>query len=131
MTFTRILAAALVTVAVAAAPASAKPIDPIGTGGPATTSPSDDLRAPDNREAVVTTQSPVPGDLRTPDAVDAGLGRGTADVTVVEVPQRSVTSSGIEWEDAGLGAAIVLGLGLLGLGGFAVAHRRHGSAIAG
>ena len=128
MTFTRILTAALVTVAVVAAPASAKPMDPLTTGGPATTTPAD-LRAPDNRPDTVAVWQ-APSDLRSPDSV-AGTGTGNPDVTVVSVPQRSVSSSGIEWEDAGLGAGIALAIGLLGVGGFAVAHRRHSSAIAG
>lgn len=128
MTITRILTAALITVAVAAAPASAKPIDPLPIVGSATTSPVDDLRSPDARGDVVAPAS-TPVDLRSPDAVVGG-GTGSPDVTFVEVPQSSVSSSGIEWEDAGLGAGIALALGLLGLAGFAVAHRRHGSAIA-
>ena len=129
MTITRILTAALVTVAVAAAPATAKPIDPLPMGGSATTSPTDDLRTPDTRgDAVVI--AAAPSDLRSPDAVVGG-GTGSPDVTVVEVPQSPVSSSGIEWDDAGLGAGIMLALALLGLAGFTVAHRRHGSAIAG
>jgi hypothetical protein len=129
MTFTRILTAALVIVAVATAPASAMPIDPLTTGGPTTISPTDDLRTPDSREGVVTTTS-TPVDLRTPDGASGG-GTGSPDVTLVEVPQSPVSGSGIEWDDAGLGAGIMLALALLGLAGFTVAHRRHGSAIAG
>ena len=128
MTTPRILATALVTLAVAAVPATAKPIDPIGTGVPATKGPQD-LRTPDTRVSPAAEWS-APSDLRSPDAVADGGTAGTPSVTVVEV-RRSPSVGGFEWDDAGLGAGLVLGLGLLGLGGYAVAHRRHGSAIAG
>ena len=67
-------------------------------------------------------------DLRTPDAVDHGLGRGTfsaPDVTVVKVVDPPPTA-GFDWSDAGIGAGGLLGLILVGLGGtLVVSHRRH------
>ena len=67
-------------------------------------------------------------DLRTPDAVDHGLGRGTfsaPDVTVVKVVDPPPTT-GFDWGDAGIGAGGLLGLILVGLGGtLVVTHRRH------
>jgi hypothetical protein len=70
-------------------------------------------------------------DLRSPDARDAAAGRGSfnsPEVTVVKVAQPSASpDGGLDWGDAGIGAAALLGLLLLGLGGtFAVIHRRQG-----
>jgi hypothetical protein len=61
-------------------------------------------------------------DLRSPDARDAADGRGTfnaPEVTVVKVPaaQPAPASDGLDWGDAGIGAAGVLGLVLVALGG--------------
>jgi hypothetical protein len=70
-------------------------------------------------------------DLRSPDARDAAAGRGSfnsPEVTVVKVAQPSASpDGGLDWGDAGIGAAALLGLLLLGLGGtLAVIHRRQG-----
>ena len=65
-------------------------------------------------------------DLRSPDARDAAEGRGTfnsPEVTVVKVPVDSPApaADGLDWNDVGIGAAGVLGLTLIALGGaFAV-----------
>jgi hypothetical protein len=61
-------------------------------------------------------------DLRSPDARDAAEGRGTfnaPEVTVVRVPADtpSPASDGLDWTDAGIGAAGVLGLVLIAFGG--------------
>ena len=61
-------------------------------------------------------------DLRSPDARDAAEGRGTfnaPEVTVVKVPAESPApaADGIDWADAGIGAAGVLGLTLVAIGG--------------
>jgi len=67
-------------------------------------------------------------DLRTPDAVDHGLGRGTfsaPEVTVVKLVEPPAIT-GFDWGDAGIGAGGLLGLILVGLGGtLVVSHRRH------
>ena len=42
--------------------------------------------------------------------------------------QASTASSGFDWLDAGVGAAFVAGLGVLGLGAFVAVRRRHGLA---
>jgi hypothetical protein len=100
-----------------------------------------DLRSPDARDAAITHQrsnrsratklNESAQDLRSPDARDAADGRGTfnaPDVTVVKIPESAPTTSGIDWADVGIGAAGVLGMALLALGGtFVVAHRRHGA----
>jgi hypothetical protein len=97
-----------------------------------------DLRSADALDASIRAQSrqvsdatsPDPRDLRSPDARDAAAGRGTfsaPDVTVVRVAEPTPSSSGgLDWGDAGIGAASLLGLILVGLGGtLFVLHRRH------
>jgi hypothetical protein len=42
--------------------------------------------------------------------------------------QASTASSGFDWLDAGVGAAFVAALGMLGLGAFVAVRRRHGPA---
>ena len=66
-------------------------------------------------------------DLRSPDARDAAEGRGTfnaPEVTVVRVPApqpAAPAADGLDWNDVGIGAAGVVGLTLIALGGaFAV-----------
>jgi hypothetical protein len=149
MTLSRTLAAALVATAVAVPTANAQPLDPVAK--PATTHRCDTPRPGHPSQACAQADRPVDGrvaalaqeryyssydipasaqkqDLRSPDSRDAADGRGTfnaPDVTVVKVPQSAPSTSGIDWEDAALGAGIVLGLTLLGLtGAFAVVHRR-------
>ena len=68
-------------------------------------------------------------DLRSPDARDAAMGRGTwsvPDVTVVRLPQPAPAAErGIDWGDAGIGAGTLFGVMVVGLGGaMAVVHRR-------
>jgi hypothetical protein len=101
---------------------------------------SQDLRSADALDSSVRATRPEPRevpvadprDLRSPDARDAAAGRGTfsaPEVTVVRVSEPSPSaSSGLDWGDAGIGAAGTIGLILLGLGGtLVVMHRRHGS----
>ena len=107
-----------------------------------------DLRSPDTRDAAdrsgqwSTPETSLPGyptpsdprraeqDLRSPDARDAAAGRGTStapDVTVVKLPDPApAPASGIDWADAGLGAAIVLVLG--GVSAVAALRRRRPAA---
>ena len=72
-------------------------------------------------------------DLRSPDTRDAAIGRGTRsvpDVTVVKLREPApAAESSIDWGDAGLGAAGMLALVLVGFGGAHAlssvpAHRR-------
>lgn len=107
-----------------------------------------DLRSPDTRDAAegsTTWQAPEGGlptyptpsvpdvkqDLRSPDTRDAAAGRGTSDapqVTVVRLPQpvpASASDSGIDWADAGMGAAIVLVLSAASLVAVALRRRTH------
>jgi hypothetical protein len=96
-----------------------------------------DLRSPDARDAALSQEpragnpwqdlrSPVQ-DLRSADTRDHAAGRGTfnaPEVVVVKVPQPSpAADGGIEWGDAGIGAAVLFGLLALG-GSAAIAHRR-------
>ena len=89
--------------------------------------------APDTRDAAQTAQALQ--DLRSPDAGDAAEGRGTYNsppVVIVKVPQPSPAAApgpspagGIDWADAGIGAGSLIGLSLIGLGGWLViVHRR-------
>jgi hypothetical protein len=154
MTFTRTLTTALVASALVAPAAVAQPID---TGPPdihasvakaaAAERHKQDLRSPDARDAALaqerqySTAYPSPElsgpaqDLRSPDTRDAAEGRGTfnaPDVAVVKVPQTAPSSSGFEWDDAGIGAGIVFGLMLLTAGGtVAVVRQRRRTAISG
>jgi hypothetical protein len=75
-------------------------------------------------------------DLRSPDARDAAAVRGahrSPRVVVVRLPQPATASQpqsagGIDWADAGIGAAGVVGLSLIALGGtFVLVHRRRGA----
>jgi hypothetical protein len=97
-----------------------------------------DLRSPDARDAAQAAQArqdQQAQDLRSPDARDAGEGRGTfnaPEVTVVKVTDPVPSSGGLDWGDAGIGAAGLLGVILLGLGiTLAVTHRRQGGAARG
>jgi hypothetical protein len=74
-------------------------------------------------------------DLRSPDARDAGEGRGTytaPNVMIVKVPEPMEAEGGLDWADVGLGAGGLLGLMMLGFGGsLAVVHRRQAHATPG
>jgi hypothetical protein len=83
-----------------------------------------DLRSPDARDAA----GQIRYDLRTPDTRDVTQGRGTFSaprVTVVKVAESSPRPStdGIDWANAGIGAAGLLGVILLTLSTFAVVRR--------
>jgi hypothetical protein len=100
-----------------------------------------DLRSPDARDAATQWTAPEGGlpayptpsdlprpgqDLRSPDARDAASGRDTSDapqVTVVRLPQPApAPAGGIDWADAGIGAAAAFVL--LALSTVAVLSRR-------
>jgi hypothetical protein len=95
-----------------------------------------DLRSPDARTAAPAVDPKL--DLRTPDSRDLGLGRGTADapdIMVVKLrepaPAPAPAADGLDWGDAGIGAAVLLGIGALALGAaFAAAHRRRPATTA-
>ena len=90
-----------------------------------------DLRTPDTRDAATRLGAPriptsdtlelprIRQDLRSPDSRDAAAGRDTSDapeVTVVKLPQPARASAGgIDWGDAGIGAAFTLVLSAAGI----------------
>jgi hypothetical protein len=107
--------------------------------------PVQDLRSPDARDAGTTSslagttsddvaveQKPYSGpatDRRSPDARDAADGRGTfntPDVTVVKLPQPAPVHAdrGVDWADAGIGAAILFALAVCIAGATAIGRRR-------
>ncbi|HKH15999.1 MAG TPA: hypothetical protein VKA57_00615 [Solirubrobacteraceae bacterium] len=91
-----------------------------------------DLRAPDARIPDAPRPAFIGSDLRAPDTRDAADGRGTfnaPEVMVVKLREQAPApvqaTDGLDWGDAGIGAAGLLGLAALALGGaFAVVHRR-------
>lgn len=99
----------------------------LALAAPAAAAQQHDLRSPDTRDAAQSAQPPQ--DLRSPDTRDAA-GRTTLStpaVTVVKAPPSAPSTDGIDWTDAGIGAASLLGLIALGLAGtFSVLHRRRG-----
>ena len=93
---------------------------------PAATAQQHDLRSPDTRDAAHSAQPPQ--DLRSPDTRDAAAGRTTLSTpAVIKAPPSAPPADGIDWTDAGIGAASLLGLIALGLAGtFSALHRRRG-----
>jgi hypothetical protein len=105
-----------------------------------TSAPSQDLRAPDTRDAALGSGTPSAArlaattaapsqDLRAPDTRDAALDRGTfsaPDVTVVKLapPAPVAVNAGIDWRDAGLGAGLLAMTVLALAGATAILHRR-------
>ncbi len=94
-----------------------------------------DLRSPDAKDAArAAAGQSVPQDLRSPDTRDYAEGRGTfnaPEVTIVKVPDNGPqpATGGLDWADAAIGAAGMLGVVLLGFGGaVAVVRHRHGVA---
>ena len=149
---TRTAAIALAIAAAAAPAATARPLD-----GANWTLPSD-FKTADARDHVVQrgiyepmrpvdqpqpaplphypTPKPELQDMRHPDTVDYANGRGTynaPEVVVVDVakPESEPTAGGVDWEDVGLGAGSLLGIGLIGVGGaLFVVHRRGARRVA-
>lgn len=98
--------------------------DARSVGAPQSFTVATDMRSPDARVAGAPEAVPVGTDLRSPDTRDAGEGRGTfnaPDVMVVKLdepaPAPLSTSDGLDWGDAGIGAAGMLALVLAGFGG--------------
>jgi hypothetical protein len=90
-----------------------------------------DLRSPDTRDAALV--SVRSQDLRSPDTRDAAAGRGmrhAPEVTVVKLTAPAPAADrGIDWGDAGIGAATLLALMMLGGAvAFVVLHRRSETA---
>jgi hypothetical protein len=89
--------------------------------------PASDLRSPDAVDAGLTEITGT--DLRSPDAADAAVGR-----TVVTTPQvdvvRVATDTGFDWIDAVVGFAAAAGLALLIIAGTLLARRRTGPMAA-
>ena len=91
---------------------------------------SQDLRSPDARDAARLAKVEVAQDLRSPDARDAGLPEAPTPDTVVEI--REVPGTGVDWGDAGIGAAGIIAM-LSIAGGLALMvttrRRRRGSEM--
>ena len=133
---TRLTTLALVAGAIAAPAASAYPADMHASTAIAAAEArqKQDLRSADARDGALRAEREARGqDLRSPDTVDAAAGRGTSnapDVVVVKVkyPQ-PVAADGLDWRDAGIGAATIFGLALVTLGGTLVAVQRRQSRV--
>jgi hypothetical protein len=69
----------------------------------------------------------TPIEPRTPRVV-VNRSLGVPPQYLVSSEQASTASSGFDWLDAGVGAAVIAGLGALGLVVFAALRRRHGLA---
>ena len=130
---TKSAALGLTVAATIVSPAGA-PVDlrsPDARGGAALPAWAQDLRSPDAR--ALGTVSHGGQDLRAPDTRDAAEGRGTfntPEVVFVTDDAPSPVAGGLDWGDAGIGAASLLVMLALGFGGAAaVGHRRRsGSA---
>ena len=93
-------------------------------------SPPQDLRSPDARDAArspgIVEATSGPQDLRSPDTRDAARGVDVRDVGPVQPVTADSPDSGFQWGDAGIGAAGMLGLVAIVLGGsLLVGRRRH------
>jgi hypothetical protein len=121
---TRTLTSALVAAAVLAPNAGAATQDlrsPDARDAAAASQARDyqDLRSADARDAAVAFRGREYQDLRSPDARDA--------TRVVSNPSLSTPGnepSGSAWDEVGIGAAAVLGLMMIGLGGAVLIRRR-------
>ena len=124
------LAAALGALALAAPAAVATPADLHAPDTAAQTQSAVDLRSPDAREAA-TQQSGRPGATQ---AQKARMAKAQAlawphgfvvPTTVVRTaaPRAQSTNDSFDWGSAGVGAAAMGGLILLGVGGFGAAYR--------
>jgi hypothetical protein len=101
--------------------------------GPALAGSGQDLRSPDAADpgtgAVQSPQAIVPAqDLRSPDSADAGVvvvpaPAGGPAVVSSGAPQPAA-ASGFDWGSAAIGAAGMIGLLAVGLGGGLAVHRR-------
>jgi hypothetical protein len=84
-----------------------------------------DLRNPDNRSSAplpVSEQSPVVRELRSPDAVDASRRVGIYAIAPAGTTASAGDSGrGFQWDDAGVGAAAMLGLIGLAAGSLMIA----------
>jgi hypothetical protein len=123
------LAAAFAALMIAAPAAPAMPaVDRVHTSSPAatTSSPGQDVRSPDVRDAAEAAIGGTPAqDLRSPDTRDGGAGVGVAQRTIRPVRVVDFGDNGFDWTDAAVGAGGALGLVLvLGAGGAAVVRRR-------
>jgi hypothetical protein len=83
-----------------------------------------DLRSPDVKDAVAADVQSI--DLRSPDARDVPSQR----TIVTPAPATQPAGDGLEWADAGIGAAGMLGLILAGAGGAVLVRRHHRGAAA-
>jgi hypothetical protein len=104
-----------------AAPAISPDASDAGDKGKPPLTQLDDLRSPDAADPMQTTV-----DKRSPDVrFGEPNGEQTPAVAPVRVRIVEVPTSGFEWGDAGIGAAAMLAVVLIGLGAaMATAHRR-------
>jgi hypothetical protein len=97
---------------------------------PAGAQAAQDLRSPDTRDAAALVESRQ--DLRSPDTRDAAERNGFAPGrSVVVSVTRSVPAAaeGFEWDDAGIGAAVTLGLMGAAGGALLVVGRRRATTV--
>ena len=88
---------------------------------PAMAAAAQDLRSPDAVDAGLTEITGT--DLRSPDAVDAAAGRSVVTTPQVDVV-RVAADSGFDWIDAVVGFAAAVGLALLVTAAALLARRR-------
>jgi hypothetical protein len=124
------LAAALSAMSLAlttGAGASSYPDRPIDASLGAGATRSSDL-APDDRPRHMPSAS---GGVRIGDIApdDRVLHRPGSDVTITPVVQRAAVADSFDWVDAGIGAAGMAGLALLGIGAALVLRRRQAPAF--
>jgi hypothetical protein len=133
----KLISTALVAVAIAAPVAHGTPGTPVsGSSAQLRTGEGFSFKAP----SYWSTAKPPVRINRSLEVPARYLGNGTqtaADTRIsrsLEVPQHylppsepvATSSGGFDWQDAGIGAAFVAGLGILGVGGFLAVRRRHG-----
>ena len=117
----RMLIAMTFALACIPATASARPVD---------TGPIQDLRSPDARDAANAAAARIEArqDLRSPDTRDIAAGRkfppAPTVVTLREVRDPEVASSGFDWIAAAAGACLAFGLIVLATAGVLLVRRR-------
>ena len=110
--------------------------DPPSPVVPSAAAAPQDLRSPDTRDVALKVEALASQDLRSPDARDAAREVTAAAPPAVhaDVPSTGPTASvsdGFEWGDAGIGAAVILGLVTLASAMVLLTGRGRGRAPAG
>jgi len=96
----------------------------VALGAPSAALAQQDLRSPDAKDIGSARPQVHAVDLRSPDAQDAALRR----IVVRPAPVAQPVGEGLDWADAGIGAAGMLGLILAGTGGAVLVRRHRGPA---